>query len=98
MGERTPMRGLMQCHPLMISALLRHAARHHGDTEIVSRFDEGRTHRTTWAGLEQRARRLVRALQALGIKPPGRVGTLAWNDFRHLETYYAVSGMGAITP
>jgi acyl-CoA synthetase (AMP-forming)/AMP-acid ligase II len=96
MGERTPMLGLMQCHPLMISALLRHAARHHGDTEIVSRFDEGRTHRTTWAGLEQRARRLVRAPQALGIKPPDRVGTLAWNDFRHLETYYAVSGMGAI--
>src|SRR4030081_2220641 len=82
-----PMPGLMQRHPLLISGLLRHAARHHGDTEIVSRLGDAETHRTTWARLEQRARRLVCALQDLGVSRADRIGTLAWNDFRHLETY-----------
>ena len=50
----------------------------------------------TWAETERRARRLVRVLQGLGVKPQDRVGTLAWNDHRHLEIYYATSGMQAI--
>ena len=53
-------------------------------------------HHTTWAATEHRARRLVRVLQGLGIKAQDRVGTLAWNDYRHLEIYYAASGMQAI--
>ena len=90
------MKGLMQEHPLMISSVLAHAARHHGATEIVARTSDGALHRTTWAGIERDARRLVRALQALGIEPGDRVGTLGWNDHRHLQIYYAVPGMGAI--
>jgi len=90
------MLGLMQRQPLMISAVLRHAARHHGGTEIVSKDTEGAIHRTTWAELERRARRLVRALTSLGVGPHDRVGTLAWNDARHLEIYYAAPGMQAI--
>lgn len=83
------MQGLMQQQPLMIASLLRHAARHHGGTEIVSRTTEGAIHRTDWLELEQRARRLARALEALGIGPHDRVGTLAWNGHRHLGIYYA---------
>ena len=45
---------------------------------------------------ERRARRLARALQALGVGRGDRVATLAWNSWRHLEAYYAVSGMGAV--
>ncbi len=41
-------------------------------------------------------RRLVRVLQRLGVEPGDRVGTLAWNGFRHLELYYGAPGMGAI--
>ena len=41
-------------------------------------------------------RRLVRVLQRLGVKEGDRVGTLAWNGFRHLELYYAAPGMGAM--
>ena len=58
------MQGLMQQQPLMISSLLRHAARHHGGTEIVSRTTEGAIHRTDWRRAGTRARRLARALQA----------------------------------
>ncbi len=90
------MHGLMQQQPLMISSLLRHAARHHGGTEIVSKTTDGTLHRATWAGLERSARRLARALLALGIRPHDRVGTLAWNGHRHLEIYYAAPGMQAI--
>jgi fatty-acyl-CoA synthase len=90
------MQGLMQQQPLMISSLLRHAARHHGGTEIVSKTADGTIHRTTWAGLERGARRLARALLALGTEPHDRIGTLAWNSHRHLEIYYAAPGMQAI--
>ena len=90
------MDGLMMNMPLMISSLLRHADRHHGDTEIVSRSVEGPIHRYTYRDAHARARRLARALARLGVRDGERVGTLAWNGYRHFELYYAVSGMGAI--
>jgi 3-(methylthio)propionyl---CoA ligase len=90
------MLGLMQQQPLMISNLLRHAARHHGDAQVVSRNDDRTIHRTTWREVERRARRLVNALKALGVQDQDRIGTLAWNNHRHLEVYYAVPGMQAI--
>jgi 3-(methylthio)propionyl---CoA ligase len=90
------MQGLMQQQPLLVSTILRHAARHHAAGEIVSKTTEGTIHRTTYAALESRARRLARVLARLGIGPQDRVGTLAWNGYRHLEVYYAAPGMGAI--
>ena len=90
------MQGLMQDHPLLISSLIEHAATFHPDTEIVSRLPEGPTHRTTWRGLRDRARQVAQAMGALGIHPGDRVGTLAWNSYRHLALYYGVSGMGAV--
>ena len=90
------MLGMMQQCPLLISSVLRHAARHHGGTEVVSKEIEGNIHRTTWAEVERRSRRMVRVLQSLGIEPSDRVGTLAWNSYRHLEIYYGAPGMGAI--
>ncbi len=90
------MLGLMQQQPLMIASLLKHAARHHADAPVVSQTAEGGIHRTTWQETERRARRLARAMQALGVSAQDRVGTLAWNDYRHLEVYYAAPGMQAI--
>ena len=90
------MLGLMQPHGLMISSILKHAARHHAAAEVVSRTHENTTHRCTWAEVESRSRRLVRAMQRLGIAAQDRVGTLAWNGYRHLEVYYAAPGMEAI--
>ena len=90
------MLGLMQQQPLMISSLLQFAARHHGDADIVSNTLEGGSHRYTYRDAERRARRLAAALQRLGVQPGDRVGTLAWNGYRHLELYFAVPGMGAV--
>ena len=91
------MQGLMMEVPLLISSLIRHADRYHGDAEIVSRTVEGPIHRYTYRDAHARARRLARALARLGVAPSDRIGTLAWNGYRHFELYYAVSGMGAIT-
>ena len=90
------MLGLMQDRPLLISDIIRHAARHHGGNEIVSRGVDGALHRQDYVTLERRARRLARVLQGLGVQPGDRVATLAWNGYRHVELYYAVSGMGAV--
>jgi 3-(methylthio)propionyl---CoA ligase len=90
------LQGLMMDAPLLISSLIEHADRHHGDTEIVSRSIEGPIRRHTYREAHRRARRLARALTALGVKQSDRIGTLAWNSFRHFEIYYAVSGMGAV--
>ena len=90
------MRGLMMDKPLLISSLIQHAEDYHGATEIVSRTVEGPIHTYTYAEAAKRARQLVNALGSLGVKPGDRIGTLAWNGYRHFETYYAVSGMGAV--
>ncbi len=84
--------GQMMNMPLMISSLLTHAARHNGDVEVVSKRVEGDMHRTTWSEVELRSRKLAQALGRLGCEPGDRVGTLAWNGYRHLEVYYGTSG------
>jgi len=90
------MHGLMMDMPLLLSDLIRHADRHHGATEIVSKTVEGGIHRYTYRDVHARARRLANALKSLGVAMHERVATLAWNGFRHLETYYAVAGSGAV--
>jgi fatty-acyl-CoA synthase len=90
------MNGLMMRQPLLISSLIEHAERYHGDTEIVSRRVEGEIHRTTYRELAARSRRMANALARLGIGRSQRVATLAWNGYRHMELYYAVSGSGAV--
>ena len=90
------MNGLMMQQPLLISSLLVHAERHHGDQEVVSRRVEGDIHRETYRELAARSRRLAKAVAALGIARGQRVATLAWNGHRHMELYYAVSGSGAV--
>jgi len=90
------MLGLMQDRPLLISQLIEHAALNHGDTEIVSRRIEGDIHRYTYADARIRAKKVAEALIGLDVKPGDRIGTLAWNGYRHFELYYGISGMGAV--
>lgn len=90
------MLGLMQEQPLLISDLIEHAARHHGEVEIVSRRVEGDIHRSTYAQAAQRSRQLAQALDALGLEQGERVASLAWNGYRHFELYFGVSGSGRV--
>src|ERR1700730_3240289 len=93
---REAMQGLMSERPLLVSSIITHAGVYHHDTEIVSRTAERAIHRSTYAEADPRPKRLARALLRLGIKPGDRVGTLAWNTFRHFELYYGISGIGAV--
>jgi acyl-CoA synthetase (AMP-forming)/AMP-acid ligase II len=88
--------GQMMQMPLMISSLIVHAARHAAQTEIVSKRVEGDIHRYTWADAERRSRQVAQALARLGCGTSDRVGTLAWNGYRHLEIYYGSSGSGLV--
>ena len=84
--------GQMMAMPLLISSLIQHAARHSGDTEIVSKRVEGDLHRYTWRDAELRSRKVAQALARFGLEAGDRVATLAWNGYRHLEIYYGASG------
>lgn len=90
------MLGLMQDWPLLCHTMLDHAAQNHGTTEIVTRTVEGPIVRQTYADAHLRARRLAQALEKRGVKLGDRIGTIAWNTHRHLETWYGVMGLGAI--
>ena len=90
------MLGQMMQLPLLISSLLVHAERHHGDQWVVSRRVEGDIHRISYREVAARARRVANALQTLGVMAGQRAATLAWNTHRHMELYYGVSGSGRV--
>lgn len=90
------MQGLMMDRQLVISAIIDHAANYHGDTEIVSVRTEGGKHRTTYAETRARALKMASALARRGMKRSDRIATIAWNNYRHLDLYYAISGSGFV--
>jgi fatty-acyl-CoA synthase len=90
------MLGLMQDWPLLMHRAIDHAARQHPRREVVSRSIEGAWHRTDYATIRQRALQCAKRLAWEGIRPGDRVATLAWNTWRHLETWYGVTGIGAV--
>ncbi len=90
------MHGLMMDTPLLISTIAEHAEKFHGDREIVSVTMDDPRHRYTMRESVKRARKLANALGRLGLDRGDRIATIAWNDYRHLEIYYAVSGAGHV--
>ena len=90
------MLGTMQDWPLLVSKLIDHAAIYHGQREIVSLSCEGAKHRTNWATVRGRAKQVAGALRRLGMQPGDRIATLAWNTWRHVESWYGISGMGGV--
>jgi len=90
------MHGLMMDTPLLISSIAKHAEKFHGDREIVSVTMDNPRHRCTIGDVTSRARKLANALDKMGLEHGDRVATIAWNDYRHLEIYYGVSGAGYV--
>ncbi|HEJ3056689.1 TPA: long-chain fatty acid--CoA ligase [Pseudomonas aeruginosa] len=90
------MLGQMMRNQLVIGSLVEHAARYHGAREVVSVETSGEVTRSCWKEVELRARKLASALGKMGLTPSDRCATIAWNNIRHLEVYYAVSGAGMV--
>ena len=88
--------GLMMDRPLLLSDVIEHAAAQFGAVEIVSRETHGPLFRYTYADCAARARQLAQALRGLGLEAGDSVGSIAWNNHRHLEAYYGVSGSGMV--
>jgi len=88
--------GLMMNLPLLLSSVIEHAAAQYGTVEVVSRETHGPLFRYTYADCAVRARKLANALAGLGLTGGDAVGSIAWNNHRHLEAYYAVSGSGMV--
>jgi fatty-acyl-CoA synthase len=92
----TTKQGLMQKKQFNLIELLQHAATWNGDVEVVTNSVEGGIHRIGYEGLYDRTCQLANALNRLGINAGDRIGTMAWNTWRHLECWYGLSGIGAI--
>ena len=90
------MKGLMQDHPLLISSIFEHAINNYPTQEIVSNSVEGGIHKYTYEDWGNRTKQLANALKDYGVLEGDRIGTLAWNGYRHLELYYATSSSGFI--
>ncbi len=90
------LRGMMMDRPMLVSSVIDYAAEVFPQVEVISNTVEGGIHRYGYKEARERIGRLANALVGLGIKPGDRVATLAWNGYRHLELYFAISGIGAV--
>ena len=90
------MLGLMQDWPLLCHRIIDHAALNHGNRQVISRSIEGPIHTTNYREIRARALRVAQRLERDGIKLGDRVATLAWNTWRHLESWYGILGIGAV--
>jgi len=89
--------GNMQDEKFNLINIIKHAARWHGHVEVVTNTVEGGIHRINYAQIYERTKQLANALTKLGIKSGDRIGTMAWNSWRHLECWYGIGGIGAVT-
>ena len=90
------MQGLMMDQQLLVGSIVDHAARYHGDTEIVSVNSDGSQFRYDYRRANANMLKMASALNKLGLEQSDRVGTIAWNNHRHLEVYFAISGNGQV--
>ncbi len=90
------MQGMMMHRPLSIISILEFAAEANARAGLVTVETHGEVTRQSYRETYARVGQLAHALSAMGIKPGDRVATLAWNNRRHFELYYAISGIGAV--
>lgn len=90
------MHGLMMDYPLTLDRILEHARRMYPDKNITTKLPDGSLHRYTYSDFYKRVKRLANVLKNLGVQDGDRIGTFAWNNYQHLELYYAIPCYGAI--
>ena len=87
----------MMDFPLLLSTLYNRAVWLYPDKEIVSIESDRSKVRTTYGEVDDRMRRLAKAIaDRLGIGQGEAVGTFAWNNRRHHEIYWATANTGRI--
>ncbi|TXS91307.1 long-chain-fatty-acid--CoA ligase [Parahaliea maris] len=90
------MNGLMMNTDLTVTSIMIHAEKVNGSGEIVSVTRDNPRHRYTYRDAFARTRKLANALSGFDLDKGACIGTLAWNDHRHFETYYAATCSGYV--
>lgn len=90
------MNGLMMDYPLKVDRILEHGNRLYPGKRVLTPLPDGTVHEYTYADLYRRVKRLAKALVKLGVDPGDRIATFSWNNYQHLELYYAIPGAAAI--
>jgi len=91
------MKGLMMEQSLLVKSIMEFAEKVNPDVEIVSFTADNPRHRYTYKEAFKRARQLANVIAGWGLSRGDRVATLAWNDYRHLEAYYAIAASGYVS-
>lgn len=81
--------------PLTMTQMINRAEMLFPKKQVISRTTKGMK-RLTYKEIAERTRRLADGLAKLGVERGDRVGTLAWNTYRHLEAYFAIPCSGAV--
>ncbi|MDA8622383.1 long-chain fatty acid--CoA ligase [Psychrosphaera sp.] len=88
--------GAMMNADLTINSIMSYAKKVYGNVEIVSVTHDHERFRYTYKDAFKRVDKLANALSKLGLQRSDRVATIAWNDHRHFELYYAISCSGFV--
>ena len=86
----------MMSQPLLISSLIEHAQNYHADTAIISKNTNGSMTQSNWGEIANNSKRFANVLKTFNLSASDRVATIAWNNHRHLESWYGISGSGYI--
>jgi acyl-CoA synthetase (AMP-forming)/AMP-acid ligase II len=86
----------MQDWSMLLTRVIDHGAREHGQQEVVTRWADGRLTRMTYADIRHQSVRLAEALGVMGIQPGERVGVMAMNHAHQLSAWYGIVGAGAV--
>ncbi|MEL6309979.1 MAG: long-chain fatty acid--CoA ligase, partial [Chloroflexota bacterium] len=87
--------GLMMDYQLTLTPIMKRAKQLYPDKKIITRFGDS-YHTHTYGDFYDRCSKLANALTKLGVEAGDRIGTFAWNSYRHQELYFAVPCMGAV--
>jgi 3-(methylthio)propionyl---CoA ligase len=88
--------GSMQDFPLTLDRIVAHAAKWHPEVQVATAGEGGAIAHASYADLDRRGRQVSSLLASLGVGQGDRVATLAWNSQAHVESWYAIMGMGAV--
>lgn len=88
--------GLIMDYPLTIDRIIEHAKRMFPRKKVITKLPDGSMHEENYGEMYTRVKKLADSLVKLGVEPGDRVGTFAWNNYQHLELYFAIPGAGAV--
>jgi len=85
-------------YQLNLWRVIEYASKVHYDTEVVSyrNLQGGKVHRMNYSQVYDRVKRMSSALESLGTNPGDRIAVLGWNDHRYYESYFSITGIGAV--